>query len=1034
MMKRERFLLGCAGVFVLVLIGTGRAESVEKIQRRFVELPPESRRLVGPLFWLHGDESRERLQTYIEKIAEGGNGSFTAESRPHSDWLGEGWYRDLGICLESAKKHDLKMWIFDEKWWPSGEVGGKVPQAYGSKYMQALAVDVQGPQKLIRPVSSDKLIAVLAGKVVQQGIDGDSLRDVTENLREGTLTWDVPQGQWKVLIFTWQYSKGCRGGTLLVDGASRDAVDWYIKTVYQPHYDRFKKDFGTSIPGFFYDEPETPGDWGTEVIPLLKERGVDWKKALTAWKFTLAGDEQTAAKYQYQDAFAEAWGRTLFGGLTQWCHDHKVQSIGHFLEHSKEYLDPKLSAGNMFQLEKYSDMGGIDAVFDQFVMGKRAAANSPTWQTPKLGSSISHVYGKTDDIAMVEIFGARGQDLTYPEMKWWTDHMFVSGINFHIPHSFNPRAPYDTDCPPYFYNGGFEPRWPLYRVYADYTSRLSLMLSGGHHVCPVALLYLGNSYHVGKAVTPEQISESLQDALYDCDWMPYDVFEKNVRLEQREMTLYKERYQVLIVPPVEVIPYETLAKVRRFFESGGVVLGYGFLPTKSADLGKTSLEIADLCKAIWGEAAPGLGVCKTSPAGGRSYLLGQEPTPQQIQQVLGGDAGVPPVLEVLEGKTDNWLHVLHRVRDGRDLFFICNQNIDPNPRTFRFRVTAEGFPERWDPMRSEITAVPFVRHGDSVEMTMTFEPSESILLVFADTKRTLPRHMETDGTKPIRVLDVVRSGKALPAETAIHAGPDGPDPLGGCVWIWYPGENAAVSASPGTCYFRASFDVPPGRKVSKARFAGTADNAMSVFINGRAISDNQDAFGDWRRVADVNIVPVIRQGRNTAAISVLNATAQPSPAGLIGKFELGFDDGSGMTVMIDQTWKTANRQQDGWEKSDFDDSQWTNAVSAAAYGSGPWGTPGKPVRTISPVARADSFEGSFELPVEVEKNKMRVVLQLGGLKPETAARITLNEVFAGGFIGNPLRKDITQQVRTGVNTVRIDPFCPEQIQVLLCPR
>jgi hypothetical protein len=309
------------------------------------------------LFWLHGDESRERLQTYIEKIAEGGNGSFTAESRPHSDWLGEGWYRDLGICLESAKKHDLKMWIFDEKWWPSGEVGGKVPQAYGSKYMQALAVDVQGPQKLIRPVSSDKLIAVLAGKVVQQGIDGDSLRDVTENLREGTLTWDVPQGQWKVLIFTWQYSKGCRGGTLLVDGASRDAVDWYIKTVYQPHYDRFKKDFGTSIPGFFYDEPETPGDWGTEVIPLLKERGVDWKKALTAWKFTLAGDEQTAAKYQYQDAFAEAWGRTLFGGLTQWCHDHKVQSIGHFLEHSKEYLDPKLSAGNMFQLEKYSDMG-----------------------------------------------------------------------------------------------------------------------------------------------------------------------------------------------------------------------------------------------------------------------------------------------------------------------------------------------------------------------------------------------------------------------------------------------------------------------------------------------------------------------------------------------------------------------------------------------------------------------------------------------------------------------------------------------------
>ena len=138
----------------------------------------------------------------------------------------------------------------------------------------------------------------------------------------------------------------------------------------------------------------------------------------------------------------------------------------------------------MFPLQKYSGMGGIDAVFSQFNMGQRVANDAPCWQTPKLGSSITHAYGKPDDITMVEIFGARGQDLTYPEMKWWTDHMQVSGVNFLIPHSFNPRAPRDTDCPPYFYNGGFEPRWPLYRVFADYTSRLSLMLTGGRHVCP----------------------------------------------------------------------------------------------------------------------------------------------------------------------------------------------------------------------------------------------------------------------------------------------------------------------------------------------------------------------------------------------------------------------------------------------------------------------------------------------------------------------------------------------------------------------
>ena len=77
----------------------------------------------------------------------------------------------------------------------------------------------------------------------------------------------------------------------------------------------------------------------------------------------------------------------------------------------------------MFQLQKYSSMGGIDLVFKQILPGQRPMG---IYQIPKLASSISHVYDKQDDLAMVEIFGARGQDLTYPEMKWDADFMQVS--------------------------------------------------------------------------------------------------------------------------------------------------------------------------------------------------------------------------------------------------------------------------------------------------------------------------------------------------------------------------------------------------------------------------------------------------------------------------------------------------------------------------------------------------------------------------------------------------------------------------------
>jgi hypothetical protein len=850
-MRLILLLLLCAAASACLLpAGVSHADemSFEQMAKTFHDVPMDARRYVGPLFWLHGDESKERLEMYVGKVAEGGNGCFTAESRPHVDWLGEGWWRDLGLCLEAAKKNDLNMWIFDEKWWPSGEVDKKVPPEFRNKRMVAEQREVRGPAAVEEAgCAGPNFIAVLAGKQGKDGIDGGSLVDLADKVQDGVLHWSAPEGNWVVMRFTWEM-----GDHILVDGASKDAVDWYLKTVYQPHFDHFGEEYGKHIRGYFYDEPETWGDWGSEVLPVLKERGVDWKKALVAWKFKLAGDEQAAAKYQYQDAFAEAWGRTLYGGISNWCKDHKVESIGHFLEHRKEYLNQNLCGGNQFQLQKFTDMGCIDAVFDQFVMGKRIARDAPCWETPKLGSSITHAYGKRDDRAMVEIFGARGQDLTYPEMKWWADHMFVSGINFLIPHSFNPRAPYDTDCPPYFYNGGFEPRFALYHVWADYASRLSMMLQGGKHVCPVALLFLGGSAHVGKAVTPEDMTDAIQDSLYDCDWIPYEVFQRDMQIDAGALALRDERYQALIVPPVEVIPYETLVKVRDFFQQGGAVVGYGFLPSKSSTLGHGADQIAALCKEIWGDAHPGGGVCKTSADGGRSFLLPEKPSPEALHDALAGN-GVAPVVDVLEGDTNHWVHALHRVKAGSDLFFITNQNHEGKARRLRMRVTAKGVPECWDPMRNAITPLEYVRKGEQVEFTFTFEPLQSVLVVFR------------------------------------------PESQGG---------------------------VPP--------------NAP------------------------------------TATLAVTRDATPPQPP----------------------------------SKPEPQDKM-----------------------TLSPIV-ADPFYGHCEVPTGIDLAKAHLYAEMDDPAPENAARITVNDQYAGGFIGRPCRLEVTSLLKAGANTLRIEPFAPKSVRLV----
>lgn len=1001
------------------------------LEQQFRQLPQEARRLTGPLFWLHGDESKERLEMYVAKVAEGGNGCLTTESRPHNDWLGPGWWRDLDICLNAAKRHNLQLWIFDEKWWPSQAVAGKVPPRYAAKRLQVAAVEAEGPRLFeAEGYSGDWYIATVAGRLNAEGkVEGDTLADLAPHIREGKLRWQAPAGKWRIFKFTHKQAPGLiqvGGSQLTVDGASQDCVDWYLQTVYQPHFERYAADFGKTIRGFFYDEPETPGDWGTEVNRVLADWKVDWKKAYVAYKSELAGEEQTAARYQYLDALAETWGRTMYGGIARWCRQRGVVSTGHFMEHSNLYQHREFCAGDMMRLQGHGHMGGIDAVFTQFAMGRRAANDVPCWQTPKLGSSISHVYGKPDDVTMVEIFGARGQDLTYPEMKWWTDHMQVSGVNFLIPHSFNPRAPKDTDCPPYFYNGGFEPRWPLYRVFADYTSRLSLMLTGGRHVCPVALLYLGQSAHCGKHILPEQISENLQDALYDCDWLPYEVFEKDTKISRATLELREERYRVLLVPPVEVIPYATLAKAKQFFDRGGVVLAHGFLPAKSATLGKTAEDIARLREAIWGQPAPGLAACKTSPAGGRSYLLPAQPTPEQLQQVLAGDASIHPTLEVLEGKTDHWLHVLHRVKAGRDVFFIANQNHEGAPRTFRFRITADGTPECWDAMRNEITALPFSRKGRQVELGLTLAPNESVLLVFQPKARDLPPRREPGSAVALRTIAVTRDPAPAPPDPA-SARDDAPVPaLRGCSWTWHAETGSGRDAPPGTRFFRRQLSIPSGAVIRKATFIGTADNGFTLFVNGKEAGNGDNSAEGWRNPVELDVTRLLVPGANQLAIAAHNAGDKPNPAGLLGRLKVELASGPAVTERIDKTWKSSSEKSEHWTEAGFDDSAWPAARELAAFGAAPWGMLSGQL-TLSP-AKADPFVGHCDL-TQFDLAGTRVYLELGGISPETAARVTINGKDAGGFIGSPSRLEISRCLKPGVNNLRIEPFAPESVRL-----
>lgn len=929
---------------------------LDELEKQFRDVPMEARRFTGPLYWLHGDETQAQLEGELARVVEGHNGIFTAEARPHKDWLGEGWYRDLGICLDFARKNDLQMIIFDDWWWPSQMMGGRVPPEYGSKRLEAEAVALEGPQDFEGGgFAASNLVAVIAGRVAEgDTIDGGSLVDLTASVKDGALNWSVPAGMWRVMKFTWRFN-GTKGGQqkyISVDGADEACTDWFIKTVYQPHYDRFKADYGKTIVGYFYDEPETQGDWGSVMRTVIAERKLDLKKMLVGYKYKLAGDEQTAAFYSYLDCFAEAWGRTMYGGMSRWCRERGVYSMGHFMEHNNDIYSRGMSGGNMMQLQKYSDMGGIDLVCRQLYPGQR---NEGIYQMPKIASSISHTCGKADDIAFCEIYGGYDQEITYPQMKWLADWHQVRGVNFLIPHSFNPRAPFDSDYPPYFYNGGFEPRWPLYRVWADYNNRLATMLVGGRHIAPVAFIQLGQSIHVGKNQRPENLTTAMQDALFDCDWLLYDTWENDAKLAGKEIRLQKESYRVLVMPSVEVIPYPTLLKAKQFFDAGGVVVAYGMLPTKSATLGHDAKDIAALCESIWGAPAPGLTCCKTSPAGGRSYFLSAQPTPEEIQKVFAGDAGIHPTLEVVSGDTAHWLHVLHRQKSGRDVFLVCNQDHKGAARPFTFKITADGEPECWDAMRNEITSVPYRRlDARTVEVDVTLEPSDSVMLVFHPQKRSLPPRW-SDRVKPSADPIVVRSARP-------------------------PAEKLATEKM---VVVKATYGVP-----------GDAARTRDVRERLQKIIDAGETRLHVARMAE---------GDDPAYGSVKTLDAECT----VGDKKIKLKGKDTQTIALGNRASVLSQELD-------------RIAAGRRY-------------TASPVD-ADPFDGTCEIPAAVKLASSRVYLEMDDVTPEAAARVTVNGKDAGGCIGMPMRLDVTAHLKSGANTIRIEPFPPKAARLVVYDR
>ncbi len=697
---------------LLVLTRPAGAENLEALRKDFTASDPP--KTLGPLFWLHGDEDEQLIRHIIGKMDEGGCCEFTIESRPHKFYLQQKWWDDLAVCFDEAEKRGMKVWIFDEKWFPSGMAGGLVQQAnptFERQYLVAHRKDITGPgTQRITPPKGDRVIAIVAGKVTGKAIDPDSLRvvDSAGAAPAEPFPWKAPQGQWAVFAFV----QGHHGR--YVDSLSSACFDTFIKLTHQATYDRYKDKFGTLIQGFFTDEPgfhnhggQFPWTFGFfDIFRSIK--GYDLKRLLPALVADV-GPDTHAIRFDYWDAVVTRYAEVFYKKIGDWCEAHGVRHIGHHYEHNHLHYSFGAGPGHLFRTQQYMHMGGIDLVCGQVWPETRSL---DYWGMPKLASSISHIYGMTDDLAMNESFGAHGWRCGLTDMKWLTDWQCVRGINTIVPHAFNPRWP-DEDCPPFFYARGHNPQWKHFRIWADYTNRLCHLLRKGTFVGDAIVLYPAESHWIGWNEPVEEVQAALQKTQVDYDLVPYEFWSnpRVCRIRGDKIHIQMMAFKVVVLPGVDFIPVRVLERLKAFAEAGGIVIASSRLPSRSCDRGQDA-KVAELVKQIWSDAlANRVQLAETKP---------------ELQALLRSDLFEPDV-QFWPGHEG--LRVLHRRRAGADIYLLTNEWLDETVDG-ELSVRGHGRYEWWDATTGscEPVRVSQVVSGRTL-IPLRLQPFESRLLV-----------------------------------------------------------------------------------------------------------------------------------------------------------------------------------------------------------------------------------------------------------------------------------------------------------------
>ncbi|MDR2705662.1 MAG: hypothetical protein LBC02_07780, partial [Planctomycetaceae bacterium] len=580
-------------------------------------------------------------------------------------------------------------------------------------------------------------------------IKPEDVKDITNFLdKDGTLTWDVPAGEWVILRLGMvptgaTNSPSPKGGSGLE--CDKLSAKW---TEY--HYDSFMGEIFKKIPAEdrktfkvnVLDSYEKGGqNFTDDFIEIFKNRyGYDPTPYLPAYYGYPIGSPELSSRFLWDM-------RRLVADKIAYDYIKPMREKSH-------------KDGLTIWLENYGSWG-FAGEFLQYG-GQSDEVGGEFWHTgnnigePEIrcATSCAHTYGKPKVWAEALTSGG-GHYTYYPgNMKRRADWSFAEGVNAFILHVYIQQQA-DNIYPGIdaWYNIQFNRKNTWFSqmdLFTDYIRRCGFMLQQGLDVADVAY-YIGEDAPKMQGVTNPPCPKG-----YHYDFINAEVLLKAKATPEKNglcsLTLpHGTKYRVLVLPPQEEMRPNVLEKVLYFAGIGVPVVGTA--PKRSPslqDYPKQDEKVQQLSEQL------------------AKLLL---PQTHNLSTLLAlGPVDLPPDFVA----SSPVLQYSHRKDGDTDIYFVTNQSGDRVQALPVFRVFGKQ-PELWNPVTGQHRLLPAFTQFEKNKTTsvpLQLEPDESVFIVFRKThvKETTTTTSETVVRPPsIVVIEKAVYGKLDEAATTVDA-------------------------------------------------------------------------------------------------------------------------------------------------------------------------------------------------------------------------------------------------------------------------